>query len=552
MHKYSSLLDMFEQAAAETSGLIFFEKNEPQEHAYSELLQSAKDFAEKLVTLGVEPEQKVLLVLSASSDLVTALFGTIYAGAIPCILPELSMVKVIEDGIEKTIRIANQLSTEWLVTNEFNRDLYQKAGTSLNLNTINEISALEKSALPSLNIAVDDVAVIQATSGSTGTPKCVMLTHGNLLSNLEQICHGTVAQDNDCVVAWLPFYHDMGLIGCFLYTVYRGIRGVFMTPSHFLRRPLMWLKAIEEYKGTLSPAPNFAYAYCCVRISKDKIAELDLSSWRGALCGAEMVDADVLRFFAMKFYSAGFNPTSFVPCYGMAEASLAVTMHTPRTPLNTEVISRSALAATGTLEKPKDPKDATEVVDCGAVLPGAEVRIVSDEGADIGEERLGHIQVKSPSVMKGYFADEERTSETLKDSWLVTGDLGFIKNGHLFITGREKDLIIIRGEKYLPTDFEKVAAITKGVREGRAAAFGVYDTDESTERLYLVCELDDDWEDKEEIVREAIAKSVSTKTGILPCHIGFVPRDTIPKTTSGKLQRGHLRKMYLDILSQAD
>lgn len=544
---------MLEAAAKTEQDVVFYEKNKPVHLSYNEALIGAKALAGHITGWGVKPGDKVLILLNASIDFFECFYGVIYAGGVPCVLPDFTTIRVKEERINKTKRIAQQLNTNKVIANAFSHSILKELQEELplDISTVEQLRDVSPASTSTYHPQLDDIAVIQATSGSTGSPKCVMLSHRNLLSNLEQLKQGLQADERDVIVSWLPLFHDMGLIGCFLLSIYQQGRCVLMTPSQFLKRPFRWLKAISEYGGTLSPAPNFAYAYCCTRIKKNQIADLDLSTWRSALCGSEMVDADTLREFAEYFAGANFSARSLTPCYGMAEACLGITMHAVDSALNTVVISRSQLSSSGALCAPKSDADSMEVVDCGIPLLETEIRVVSDNGKRLPTEKFGRIQVKSPSIMQGYFSDEKRSTEAFVDGWLDTGDLGFLKHDHLYITGRTKDLIIIRGEKYLPSDFETAALTVNYIKEGKVAAFGVYNSKLSSEEIYIVAEIKGVDGIDEAGLKDEIAQKVSASTGVLPAHIGFVPNGTIPKTTSGKLQRNHMRKIYLEILNES-
>jgi acyl-CoA synthetase (AMP-forming)/AMP-acid ligase II len=387
---------------------------------------------------------------------------------------------------------------------------------------------------------------LQCTSGSTGLPKGVALSHGNLLANVEQIGLGVEATAADVVVSWLPLNHDMGIIGCLLFAIYWGMDLVLQTPSRFLRRPSTWVRTIAEYRGTLSPAPNFAYGYLTARVRPDEIDGIDLSSWRVAFCGAEPIDAGTMRKFEECFAHYRLRPSVILPCYGLAEASLAVTFHAWGTPLETDLVDRDALGAEGRAEPGASLSTSTEIVCCGAPLPGTEVKIVDAEGAPLEERRIGRILVRGPSVMRGYYQLPERTAEVLSAGWLDTGDLGYLCGGKLFVTGREKDVVIIRGKCYAPTEFEWAAGEVDGVREGAAVAFGIFDPQRGTELLHLVCEAETSNPAERSRLRDEVMARVAARTGIRPDIVHFVRRYAIPKTTSGKLQRAKTKQMYLE------
>jgi acyl-CoA synthetase (AMP-forming)/AMP-acid ligase II len=338
----------------------------------------------------------------------------------------------------------------------------------------------------------------------------------------------------------------MGLVGCFIFTLYWQLHGVFMTPYHFLRRPGSWLKAISEFGGTLSPAPNFAYALAARRTTEKEAAALDLSSWRAAMCGAEQIDINTLQSFNRRFEAYGFRAGSLIPCYGMAEASLCVSMHQPSKIFNYERVSRSTLAEAGqaVLTDQTDASQITLVCDCGQPVDGMTVRILDEAGTALPDGHVGQIWISGPSLSPGYFGAAELNAQLFQDGWLKTGDLGYMRAGHLFVTGRSKELIVIRGHNYQPTEFEWAAAQIDGLAAGRVVAFSAFSPDEGTEQLYLVCERPRKSELSVQALAEEVKRHVGRSTGVLPAHVAFVPRNTIPKTTSGKVQRAKTKSLY--------
>jgi acyl-CoA synthetase (AMP-forming)/AMP-acid ligase II len=389
-------------------------------------------------------------------------------------------------------------------------------------------------------IQASDVAMVQCTSASTGHPKGVLLTHENLIANVHQIGFVLGVTEKDIPVSWLPLYHDMGLIGCLLFAIYWNLDSVFLSPSRFLRRPVSWLEAISRFKGTMAPAPNFAYAYVTARVKEEELAGLDLSTFRIAMCGAEPVDPRTLLRFEERFAKCGLGGHVAVPCYGLAEATLAVSFHEIGAPLRYDRVSREKLAQ----GKVEDDPAGLLVASCGKPMPETRVRIVGDDGRALPEDTVGNVEVLGPSIMKGYHDLPEETARILRDGWLATGDLGYLRKGELRITGRSKDLVIIRGRNYAPSDFEWAAEEVQGIRKGNVVAFGVTDDEQGTEELHLVCESDAEGEARETLAAQVRAH-VTKKTGISPTQIELVPRNTIPKTSSGKLKRGETRQRYL-------
>lgn len=279
------------------------------------------------------------------------------------------------------------------------------------------------------------------------------------------------------MISWLPLFHDMGLIGCFLFTAYWQLNGVFMLPDHFIRRPANWLQAITNHRGTLCPAPNFAFALALERVTEAERAKLDLSSCRAAMCGAEPINGRILQAFADRFAASGFSANALTPCYGLAEASLCVTMHQPERPFQVETIYQGGLEAklAAPTDNEKHKRATVEVCNCGVAMPGTHIEIRDEIGKPLPDRALGRIWVSGPSLMQAYYDDPEKTAMTLQNGWLDTGDMGYMHQQQLFVVGRLKETIIVRGQNYFPTDFEQVAAELPHVTRGKVAAIGVYD-----------------------------------------------------------------------------
>jgi acyl-CoA synthetase (AMP-forming)/AMP-acid ligase II len=389
----------------------------------------------------------------------------------------------------------------------------------------------------------NDPAFIQYTSGSTGNPKGVMLKHRAICSNIHAIGQALQINRNDVVVSWLPLYHDMGLIGALLFAVYWRIPLTLMSPTAFLMDPVRWLRALSDYRGTLSPAPNFGYARCVKRVHESEMEGIDLSSWRMALNGAEPVSLRILQEFSNKFAPCGFDERAFLPVYGLAEASLAVSFPPPGAPVHHEVVDRASLAEGAAV--PSEGKGSIALVSVGTAIPGHEVIVTDDRGEELGERQVGHIVVRGPSLMAGYFKDPTITHSVLHSDMLWTGDLGYYADGHLFITGRVKDLIIVRGKNFYAEDVEVVAESVEGIRTGCCVAFGIYDEDKASDLLAIVGETKATDEAERVRIAEAVAALVQEECGLTVDEVALVDPGTIPKTSSGKRQRNLCRELYI-------
>ena len=389
----------------------------------------------------------------------------------------------------------------------------------------------------------DDLALVQYTSGSTSRPRGVALTHANLVANTRDIVKALALGADDRKVTWLPLFHDMGLIGGVLSPLQASMSIRLLTPGAFVRRPVRWLRAISEFGGSLSTAPNFAYQLCVERITEQELEGLDLRCWRRALNGAEPVRPETLSAFERKFERVGFARTAFMPVYGLAEATLAAAF----TPLGrgprTEDVDAAALAA-GRAWPAREGAPSRRLVSCGSGFSGSEIRIVDpDDGTALPERREGEITLRGPGVMQGYFEDPDATAATLRDGWLWTGDLGYLADGELFVTGRRKSVLIRAGRKYHATDLEAAAERVPGVRRGCSAAFPVEGA--AREELVLVVERSRSASAEAAGLAERVATAVAESEGVRPDRVHVAPPRSVPKTSSGKVQRGACRELLL-------
>ncbi|MEV4234528.1 MULTISPECIES: fatty acyl-AMP ligase [unclassified Nocardia] len=515
---------------------------------HDDLASAAGRTAAALAAEGVEPGDRVMLCLPTSPEFVTAFFGALLLGAVPTAVATPGGFGSADIFRDKFTRLLSYLEPAAVVAT---RSVL--AGGELP----DAVAAIDGDVLHAWACSPDaptlaprlpepeDLAFIQATSGSTGTPKGVQITHANLAANCEQIAQAAAMGAGDTWVGWLPLHHDMGLIGGFLTPVFRGIDAVLMPPSRFLRSPGDWLRAVGRYRGTFTAAPNFAYGYAAARVADAELEGVDLSSWRFLFCGAEPIHPPTVQSFVDRFAAWGLPKDALVPCYGMAEASLAVTVNRPHAPVAYDSVSRRALTGNGVaLDISEDDVDAMNIVDCGAPLPGTEVRIVDADGVVCGADVVGRIQFRGPSMTIGYFRLPEETAAATRDGWWDTGDIGYLRDGRLRITGRHKDLIIIRGANYLPTDFELAAQEVAGVRLGGVAAVGHSDIRGLSEELHLIVESGAE-ATEHDALRRAVRVAVSKRTGVLPAGVRVVPPRSIPKTTSGKVQRAEARRLFL-------
>jgi len=524
--------------------------------SFAELLVGAGAVARGLGARGVRRGDTVALMLPTCKEFFFGFFGTLLEGAIPVPLYPPFRADRLEEYAQRQVAILRNAEPRALVTfREAERlaRLLQPRVPSLGSVTTAEKLAQEGPPGPPAISRADDLALIQYTSGSTGEPRGVALTHANLLANLRAIGAGTRVNAADVVVCWLPLYHDMGLIGCWLFALFYGLPIVSMSPLEFLRRPERWLWAFHRHRGTLSPAPNFAYELCVRKVSDKNIEGLDLSSWRVALNGAEPISPETLSRFQERYGRHGFRPEAMMPVYGLAECTVALAFAPARQPPRIDSVEREPFQKTKRAEmSPANGAEALRFVSVGRALPEHEIRVVDDNDQPLPERVEGHVQFRGPSAMQGYYRNPEATAAVrTADGWHRTGDLGYLAEGELFITGRTKDLIIKAGRNIYPQEIEELAADVEGVRRGCVAAFAVPEPERGTEALVLVAETRATAQDARARITAEIMRRINSGARISPDVVRLVPPQSIPKTPSGKLRRGACRELYLsDSLAQ--
>ena len=527
--------------------LFFLEEGEcVTEWSYPDLRTAARKVAGGLAANGVKAGDRVGIMLPTGTDYVATFFGTLWLGAIPVPLYPPFRIDQLEDYVKRQSAILTLAGVELLVS--FDRAKAVLPLLKMSSKTLRKVVTVQELDGEAPPVVSGEFGLIQFTSGSTGVPKGVTLTQHALLHNLRAYGYGMELGKDDVTISWLPLYHDMGLIGTLLGSIYHGQPLALMGPQDFLARPSRWLWMVHKYRGTVSPAPNFAYEICARKIPDKELEGLDLSSWRIALNGAEAVRPDTLKRFTERFEPYGFQDGSHYPAYGLAEASLAVTFPPPGRGPVIDTINRDRLEKDGVVAScgPKDT--AVSLVACGRPLPDMEVRIVADDGTVLDERVRGNLQFRGPSSLDSYYNNPE-ASRQVKDSdgWVKTGDLAYINEGELYLTGRSKDLIVIGGRNLHPEDIEDIVASVKGVRRGCVAAFGVADDAEGTESLVVVAETKSFREgpEKEALLR-AVSSEIVRQLGLPPDQVHLVPPHTVPKTPSGKIRRSETRQRLLE------
>jgi fatty-acyl-CoA synthase len=540
------------------TGLRFLDRRERERFlSWTELRKRARRVAAGLRALGVQPHDRVALIHPTGPEFFDGFFGTLLAGAVPVPLyPPVRLGRLAEYHL-RTARMLRAASAQVVLADRRVRRLLgatlERARPRLGCLTIREVGEVAKDgpAVPEAARAVspEDLALVQFSSGTTVAPKPVALSHRAVMAQVRIL--NSFWPDSEEMrhagVSWLPLYHDMGLIGCVFPALERPAVLTLIGPEVFVARPAVWLRAMSRYRATISPAPNFAYGLCVEKIRDDEMEGVDLSSWAVALNGAEAVAPSVLRAFQERFSRWGLSPTTLTPVYGLSEAALAVTFSPLDEPFVTTRFDREALATEG---RARPTADGIELVSVGRPLPGFELAVRPPEGGPgdppLPEDRVGRLWVRGPSLMAGYLDQPEATDRTLVDGWLDTGDLGFLHRGRLYLTGRAKDVVILRGRNYPPDEIEHALDRVAGVRTGCGVATSWLPEDGDREELFVFVEHAKDASDAErEKIPEDCRKAVAAATGLDPDHVVVLAPGTLPRTSSGKLRRRRTLELYL-------
>lgn len=542
---FPTLVEALDYAALSCAGMYFYDRRLQLESTleYHQLQQRARAGARRLLSLNIGKGERVALIAETSTGFVEAFFACQYAGlvAVPLAIPmgvgQRDAYTTKLQGLLASCKPAAIISSdEWLSL----IDVENTDNATLHILSHADFNALaEKEGelpLPS----PDDIAYLQYTSGSTRFPRGVIITHREVMANLRVISHdGIKLRASDRCVSWLPFYHDMGLVG-FLLTPVATQRSVdYLRTQDFAMRPLQWLKLINQNRCTVSVAPPFGYDLCLRRVNDRDLAELDLSCWRVAGIGAEPIPAQQLTEFGERFRQAQFDSSAFMPCYGLAENALAVSFSAEAAGLQVNEIDRDILERQGKAVAPTAQTRAISTfANCGKALPGHAIEIRNELGIPLAEREIGHICISGPSLMSGYFQDMASQQEIQSTGWLDTGDLGYLLDGDLYVTGRIKDLIIIHGRNIWPQDIEYVAEKELGIHAGNAIAFVT-----AQERIVLQIQCRINSEEQRQQTLHALMARIQSEFGVM-VDIEFVPPHSIPRTSSGKPARAEAKRRY--------
>lgn len=521
---------------------------EEQIITFGDLYREAKKTAGGLKALGVTRGDTVAIMLPTSEDFFYTLMGIQLVGAIPVpIYPPLRPDKIEEYALRATKILENAEAKVLVTFSQAEQISHLLKSYVVCLKSVSTAVALRKAECWEGNMIIkpEFPGLIQYTSGSTHDPKGVLLGHQQLLENLRSVGDRIAFTPDDVGISWLPLYHDMGLIGTWFNALYQALPLVVMSPLTFLHRPESWLWAIHYHRGTLSAGPNFAFELCVQKIPDEKLKGLDLSTWRLCFNGAEAINPATVKRFIEKFEPYGFNPQAMFPAYGLAETCVALALPPLNQGARVDTIDRGAYESSQRAV-PAKADNGLAFVSCGLPIKNHHVRVVDDAGQKLAERQIGNIQFKGPSTMQGYYRQPDATRAIMHGEWVDTGDLGYLVEEQIYVTGRKKDIIIKAGRNLYPIEIESLVAEVAGVRKGCVIAFGVDDPKTGTEKLVVVAETKMQGEKERSIIKQGIDLNIQSALEINPDEIVLIAPTVIPKTSSGKLQRSLCKQMYLD------
>ncbi len=548
---FANLADALDYAGAGETGFNFFSGRGELSmvQSYRELRSQARELARRLASLGLERGSRVLLVAETSPDFPRFFFACQYAGLVPVPVPVPLSLSSRKAYVDLLRGMAVRSGAAVAVAPEDYIPLLEQAVDGLLIQRVgapSSFDALPESQSPLRASNGSELAYIQFTSGSTRFPRGVMISQSTVMNNLVGIVReGVKIRAGDRAVSWLPFYHDMGLVGMLLAPVASQLSVDYLGTRDFAVRPRQWLSIMSRTGGTISFSPPFGFELCTRRLRPGEADSLDLSKWRVAGVGAETINAEILERFAEAAAPSGFDANAFTPCYGMAECSLAVSFSPLDQGVRLDAVDAELLATEGRAEPVKGTDGpAARFVDCGVPLEEYHVEIRDRDGCPLEERRIGQIFLRGPSVMSGYLGDEEATRDVLTtDGWLDTGDLGYLAGGRVFVTGRSKDMIIVNGRNVWPQDLEYLVHQQPEIRSGDCLAFSAPGPDGTEAAVMVVQFRDEDPLRRKELI-DRLETQVRSAIGI-DCLVQLVPLHTLPRTSSGKLSRSKARQDFI-------
>jgi fatty-acyl-CoA synthase len=524
---------------------------------YLSLLDSAAGAARDLRAAGVQAGDVVIVIQPHGRDLITGFFGALLCGGVPSILAFPSEKLDPQHYARSLAALMEVTRPTALITNErFEsevHDVLPEIGSSLRILLSETFTPGQKHdfvSLPSVNRSIDDVALLQHSSGTTGLQKGVALSHRSIMTHVERYAEEIRMDSQEVVVSWLPLYHDMGLIAGFLMPLLLGATLVLMSPLEWVRAPYRLMQAVSRYGGTYSWLPNFAFNFCAQKIRERDLEGVDLSSWRAVINCSEPMRLESHAQFIKRFMPYGLREEALGSCYAMAENVFAVTQSAIAAPVNVDWIDRQAFRDQHIAQPAGESANSIAVLSAGRPLPKTQIRIIDETQKDVPERVVGEIALKSETLMTAYYQRDDLTKAAFREGWYLSGDLGYLANGELYVTGRKKEIIIVGGKNIYPQDLEALASEVEGIHPGRVVAFGLFNEQLGTEDVVLVAEEDVKDPGSRTQLAEAVRQMINKGSDAAVRHVQVVPRGWVIKTSSGKLARDANRKKFLDAYMQ--
>ena len=555
MTTFTDVLKDFYEREPDRVSVTLQHTNQPDFHiTYRELIERSNDYAVAYARAGIKPGEVIILILQHGKDLVYSFWGAVLLGAIPSMMPFLTE-KLSPDRYraDLTALLSHSRPTGIVTYPEFESDVRMLVAESKD--SVREVFITDRiprqektdfSSLPGAKRNETDIVLLQHSSGSTGLQKGVALSHLAVFNHLDAYGESLRLTRDDVIISWLPLYHDMGLICCFLMPILRGIHVVQMSPFDWVRAPYRMLQSISAYRGTMTWLPNFAYNFCAQKIRDRDLEGVDLSSWRASMNGSEPVKFKSHQMFHERFKSYGLRLETLQTLYGMAENVVAATQSEPGKPPYVEDVDRESFITDRIARPAFDGRPAIQMMSCGKPIPNTVIRVVDSHGHDLPERHIGEIVLKSNCMLTEYYNRPDITKQAfLPGGWYLTGDYGYLVNREMFVAGRKKDMIIVGGKNVYPQDLEALVSEVPGVHPGRTVAFGLFDEAQGTEEVVLIAEVDSTDEAEHERIADEIRRYVTKNSAIAMRHVRVVGPKWILKTSSGKVARTASKEKFI-------
>jgi fatty-acyl-CoA synthase len=551
------LQQLFEQAPDRVAVHMLFARQDDQPVTTRDLLHGAAGYAHALAAAGIQPGEVVILILQHGEVLLQAFLGAILHGAIPSIMPFLTE-KLSPEQYRHSLAALFEITAPAAVVTypEFVDEVRQAiVGAPVRQviisSEVGSARAIDFHSLGGFGRQPEDIVLLQHSSGTTGLQKGVALSHVAVFNQLKSYASALQLNAEDVVVSWLPLYHDMGLIAGFLLPVLEGIPLVIMSPFDWVRAPYRLLQAVSKYRGTLSWLPNFAYNFCAQKIRDRNLEGVDLSSWRAISNCSEPMAWRSQQMFLERFRSFGLHPGALTTCYAMAENVFAVTQGGVGGPVTVDEVDQRSYLVDRIARPAVDGQPIIRMLSCGRPIDNTQVRVLDEKHHELSDRRVGEIALLSDCMLNEYYRRPDATAKAFHQGWYLTGDLGYMADGEVYVTGRKKDLIIVGGKNIYPQDLEALASEVEGIHPGRVAAFGVFNEDTGTEDVVIVAEVEDEAADREILANE-IRQRVTRGSDVALRNVQLVERGWLLKTSSGKVARSANREKYLNEIKTED